>query len=532
VVTAVADALSSAKESFYVIPGDASPQAITRSLKALLPTRHHRIVQRQFTVLDTFDGRVRRAEARLTRDGVNGASTMVWQPRGGGSHLSVLSSQPPSFIWDLPDGPLKEALTPVIGVRRILPQADAEECGELLDVVDEREKTIARLRIASGRARLPMSSSVWQPLPTLVTLSSLRGNEGAYERLVPLIESRPGVKPCPEGPHGLMLRELGAPARVGGSLPRVDLDPTVRGDAGARQIQRALLGLLIANEPGLRAKLDTEFLHDFRVAIRRTRSLLGQIRHVFRPDVVEHFSTEFSWIGRLTGPARDLDVFVLSLREHQRDFSVEDMKALMAHLSLEQHQQHQGLVNALDSSRYRRLLSDWEAFLERPAPSEAETRNAGRLLAEVVSKRAWRLSRRIVASAGTIDEHTAATRLHEVRIDAKKLRYLVDATPAFYDASVIECILSSLRKLQQALGDLNDAHVQQKQLVECGHALGIAGGPPGAVLTLGRLAEQCHQRYEKLHRRAGEKLRQFRAQDTQSACRRAFKRGWREAGVL
>jgi CHAD domain-containing protein len=149
----------------------------------------------------------------------------------------------------------------------------------------------------------------------------------------------------------------------------------------------------------------------------------------------------------------------------------------------------------------------------------------------VVSKRAWRLSRRIVASAGTIDEHTAATRLHQVRIDAKKLRYLVDATPAFYDASVIECILRSLRKLQQALGDLNDAHLQQKQLLECGYALGIAGGPPGALLTLGRLAEQCHQRYEKLHRRAGEKLRQFRAQDTQSACRRAFKRGWREARV-
>jgi len=328
-----------------------------------------------------------------------------------------------------------------------------------------------------------------------------------------------------------MLRELGAPARVGGSLPRVDLDPTVRGNAGARQIQRALLGLLIANEPGLRSNLDTEFLHDFRVAIRRTRSLLGQIRHVFRPDVVEHFSTEFSWIGRLTGPPRDMDVFVLSLREHQREFSVEDIGALMAHLSQEQHHQHQGLVKALDSSRYRCLLSDWEAFLERPAPSEAEARNAGRLLAEVVSKRAWRLSRRIVASADTIDEHTAATRLHEVRIDAKKLRYLVDATPAFYDESVIEGILRSLRKLQQALGDLNDAHVQQKQLLECGYALGIAGGPTGALLTLGRLAEQCHQRYEKLHRRASEKLRQFRAQDIQSVCRRAFKRGWRESSV-
>jgi hypothetical protein len=42
------------------------------------------------------------------------------------------------------------------------------------------------------------------------------------------------------------------------------------------------------------------------VTVRRTRSLLGQIKHVFPPDVVEHFSTEFAWIGRLTGPPRDL----------------------------------------------------------------------------------------------------------------------------------------------------------------------------------------------------------------------------------
>ena len=65
-----------------------------------------------------------------------------------------------------------------------------------------------------------------------------------------------------------------APPRPGPDGPR---------GVGARQIHLALLGILVANEPGLRANLDTEFLHDFRVAVRRTRSLLGQIRHVFPP---------------------------------------------------------------------------------------------------------------------------------------------------------------------------------------------------------------------------------------------------------
>ena len=91
-------------------------------------------------MLDTFDGRVRRAGARLTRAGANGASTMAWQPRGGGSRLAVRLNQPVSFAWDLPDGPLQQALAPVIGVRRLLAQADAEEYGSLLDVLDDRRQ--------------------------------------------------------------------------------------------------------------------------------------------------------------------------------------------------------------------------------------------------------------------------------------------------------------------------------------------------------------------------------------------------------
>jgi len=520
-----------ANELVYIVPSEVSLEAISTSLQALLPTRHHPIVRHRFTVLDTFDGRIRRAGACLTRGGVNGTSTVAWQPNGGGSRLTVRLKQPVSFVWDLPDGPLQQALGPVIGVRRLLAQADAEEYGSLLEVLDDQCKTVARVRIESGRARLPVSRSGWKPLPTILTLTGLRGYEDVCARLVPVIESRPGVKSCPEGPTGVILRQVGAQERGDLSSPQVDLLPTVRAAVGARQIHLALLGILVANEPGLRANLDTEFLHDFRVAIRRTRSLLRQIRHVFPPDVVEHFSTEFVWIGRVTGPPRDLDVLILALRERQGVFSATDMEALMVLLSQAQQQEHDGLVQALDSDRFRRLLSGWKTFLERPVPSEAEARNAGRPLAEVVSLRAWRLSRRIARSAEAIDEHTSPARLHEVRVDAKKLRYLVDITPAFYDAADLQCILSALKKLQQVLGDFNDAHVQEGRLLECGHALSAAGGPAGALIALGRLAEQSRQRRERLRGQVVRKLARFCAEDTHSACRRAFKRARQRDGT-
>jgi CHAD domain-containing protein len=516
---------STANESVYIVRGDVSLDAITRSLQAVLPTRHHPISRRQFTVLDTFDGRVRRAGACLRREGVDGGSAVAWRPPVGGSQLAVRLEQPVSFAWDLPDGPLQEAVAPLIGPRRLLAQAEAEEHGSLLEILDDRDKTVARVRIESGRARLPMARHAWQPLPIMITVTGLRGYQDAYQRLVPVIESRPGIESCPEGLHGVMLRQVGAPEPGDASSPRVDLAATVRADVGARHIHLALLGILVANEPGLRANLDTEFLHDFRVAVRRTRSLLGQIRRVFPPDVVEHFSAEFAWVGRLTGPPRDLDVLVLSLREQRRAMPRSDFQVLTAFLGQAQQREHRRLVAALDSDRYQRLLLEWEAFLKRPPASEASARNAGRLLAEVVGRRAWRLSQRIATSAKTIDKHTAAARLHEVRICAKKLRYLIDVTPAFYDAADHERILGALKKLQRVLGDFNDAHAQEARLLECGLAFGAGGGSASALLALGRLAEQSRQRRKRRRGQVAKELGRFRAHAIRSACRRAFKRG-------
>jgi CHAD domain-containing protein len=292
---------------------------------------------------------------------------------------------------------------------------------------------------------------------------------------------------------------------------------------GARQIHRALLGAIVAGEPGLRASLDTEFLHDFRVAIRRTRSLLRQVRYVWDPGAVEHFSSEFSWIGRVAGPPRDVDVLMLALREHRGVVPADDMDVLMAFLGQLQRQEYGGLVAALDSVRYRRLLADWQTFLDRPTASAPEARNSERRFVDVVAHRAWRLSRRIGASAKTIDEHSSPERLHAIRIDAKKLRYLIDVTPRFYDAGDLECVLGALKKLQRVLGDFNDAHLQEARLLDCGRTLGAAGGPAGALLALGRLAEQSRQRSESLRGEVLDRLAQFRRHETRAACRRAFK---------
>jgi CHAD domain-containing protein len=509
-------------ESLFVVRGPITAEAIMKSLQAVLPTRHRPIAPHRFTVLDTFDGRIRRTGGCLRRAAVNGTSTLAWRPGGGKSGLSVALDQPVSFAWDLPEGPLHSALAPVVGVRRLLDQADAEEQGSLLDILDERCKTVARVRIASCRARLPESADSWRPLPTMVTLTGLRGYEDVFERLVPVIESRPGIESWPEGPDGVVLREVGTPDRCDVSSPLVTLPAEVAAAEGARQIHLGLVGILIVNEPGLRGDLDTEFLHDFRVAVRRIRSLLGQIKRVFPPDVVEHFSDEFAWIGRLTGAPRDIDVLLLALRDRQNDFPAGDMEPLLAVLRQAQRQERSRLLDALDSDRYRRLIAEWRAFLAQKRDPAPEAGNADRPLADVAARRAWRLSRRIAAATESADAHGEA-QLHHVRITAKKLRYLIDVTPDHYDPSAFQLVIAALKRLQRALGEFNDAHVQENRLVEAGLALGASGGPAGALLTLGRLAEQSRQRREGLRGQVYESLDRFRSREIKSACRRAFR---------
>src|SRR5262249_18108175 len=71
------------------------------------------------------------------------------------------------------------------------------------------EKLSRAYKLPRAALSLPDSRAGWQRLPTMITLTALRGYEGAYAELVPVIESRPGVEPSAEDLHGLMLQRLG-----------------------------------------------------------------------------------------------------------------------------------------------------------------------------------------------------------------------------------------------------------------------------------------------------------------------------------
>ena len=514
-------------EAQYTIDEEAPPEAIAHSLQALVPARARPIVRHRMVLLDTFNGRIAAAGGRLTaHDDGDGGARLEWQPRDRHVRLEVCVQTPVDFAWDLPCGPLRESLQPVIDVRRLLPQVEVEIQGRMLDVLDDDRKTVARIRIEVGRARPPRRAGPWHRIPTLVTLTALRGYDGAYTRLLRIIESRPGLERSLAGLQVIALQAAGVSPPRDVSRFDVALVPSVRADAGARQIHQALLDIMVANEPGMRADLDTEFLHDYRVSLRRARSLLGQIKNVFPAEAVTHFGNEFRWLAQATGPTRDLDVLLLDLQRTSENHPADDLAALRAFLGRKQRHEHRLLEQLLEGDRYRALLVGWRDFLQNAPPGVPEPTNAARPLVEVTSRRISRLYRRLVDHAMAIHDNTPAHAIHQVRIDAKKLRYLIDATRSLHDRRHLDPIIDRLKKMQSVLGDFNDAVVQERHLLESGRALAAeaGAGESGALLTVGRLAESARNRAMSLRAQVSGELSRFCKDGIRADFNRLFKR--------
>ena len=128
--------------------------------------------------------------------------------------------------------------------------------------------------------------------------------------------------------------------------------------------------------------IDTEFLHDLRVAVRRTRSALKLLGDVLPDGLAAQYAPEFKWLGDLTTPTRDLDVHLLgfgSMAGQLAAASPADLEPLRAFLVRRRRREFRRLAAGLRSPRFRALTEDWrKALVEAQATPRAAGRRPGR----------------------------------------------------------------------------------------------------------------------------------------------------------
>ena len=178
---------------------------------------------------------------------------------------------------------------------------------------------MARISLQRRRARVPESDEEWRPVPGIVALRVIDGGSSTLERLRGTLEGELGLDPEARGELESSLRSIGREYGRDPSAPRIRLAPEMSPAEATRVVLRSQLDVMRAHLEGVKHALDPEFLHEFRVAVRRTRSILSQCKKLFPRERVDSFRLELGWLGKITGPARDADVLAIKLDEYGGD---------------------------------------------------------------------------------------------------------------------------------------------------------------------------------------------------------------------
>ncbi len=244
-------------------------------------------------------------------------------------------------------------------------------------------------------------------------------------------------------------------AQAESRLPRVPAGaPELRADATAEAAlaaaTRHLLAILLAESARVSPD-DLRGVHQSRVALRRLRSLVRMFRPA-EPDWAA-WNRRLGEMARAFGAARDWDVFTRGIAAGTLAALGGDvrLKRLVRAAETERRAAYAGLAAELAGPGFRAVI--FEGLRLAALPPAGETPLAP-LAARLLRKRWKRLKQ-----AGAVIEDLPAEALHEMRLDAKRLRYAAEPFAALWPGKRGRRFLRRLSALQDALGLANDAEV-------------------------------------------------------------------------
>lgn len=242
---------------------------------------------------------------------------------------------------------------------------------------------------------------------------------------------------------------------------------------------------LLEHDPGTRLGVDIEDLHQVRVSARQLRALLRAARPLLDPKWAEPIRGELTWLGRLLGPARDLDVQIAYFTEEAATLKSRDrppLKRFIAHLRAKREAVQKTVLEGLRSPRYLALVDALIRAARRPEVVASEA-TLGDLAAGEFKK-----LRREMKKTG---KSPTDAELHRVRIRTKRARYSGELAHAWRGKAAAR-FMQRAKAFQDLLGTHQDAVQAEKHVREfLSEAKGVR-----AAFAAGRMVERQRQRRE------------------------------------
>jgi CHAD domain-containing protein len=471
---------------------------------------------RRRTWLDTFDWRLHNAGLVLEYEHTRRSSRLILTGHDGVPRAeqpaASWQSRRPSMPADLPAGSVRDALLPLVTPRALLPAAKAVTTRTVLCLLNADGKTVARLLIdrttvtATGTAATAAlasvaaidtpttpraSRTVTAQLPPRLSIAEVRGYPGQTRRAAGLIASVPGATVASDDVFTAALTALGR--RPGDYSGKVDAEISAEMPAAiaVATVLLSLLGTLDRNVDGVLRDIDTEFLHDLRVSVRRTRSAIKLLGDVLPPEVTGHYGAEFKWLGDVTTPVRDLDVHLLGFGELAEGLvaaTPADLEPFRDFLVRRRAREFRRLSAGLRSARFRALTQDWRKALDEVlvAPGRLGRRQTASVLAADRTARAFR---QVTKRGAAIVAQSPPESLHDLRKRCKELRYLLEFFAPLYQPAAYRKVTGDLKKLQDCLGEFQDSQVQREEISALAEAmLADRAAPAATLLAMGEIA--------------------------------------------
>ena len=501
----------------FVLAGDGRPPAdVVRAALAprfkVAPSGRPRTLR--LTWLDTFDWRLHQAGLTLQHSvGSRVSEYTLTSSDGEQVTASARGLRWPAPADTLPPGPLRARLQPVTWVRALMPTARASAVARQLRVLNADDKTIAWLTVSEMSLAGPDTAG----LPPRLSVAAVRGYQAQTDRIIQHLTAVAGVTPALLSPLESVLAAAGR--RPGDYSSKIDVKLTAEMPArcAMQMVLLRLLDTLEANVPGTVRDIDTEFLHDLRVAVRRSRSAIKLCGDVLAAGVPEAFGGEFKWLGDVTTPIRDLDVYLLGyggMAAGLLSATPAELAPFHDHLTQRREIEQAELARALRSRRFLGMTKAWRDALNGPSPRRGIT------AAQLAADRIRRANRRVLREGSAITRDSPPERLHDLRKRCKELRYLLEFFASLYDPAIHHQAVRDLKGLQDCLGEYQDCQVQQHEIrMFATQMMARRRVPVTALLAMGELAGQIARRERRARREFAGRFADFAADASQQRFR-------------
>jgi len=510
-----------ARATQLLLPDNLTASGAADALAGELPIVTQRAHMLERTFWDTFDGRIHQAGLALVDGGrrLALADAATYTEEVGAESGSAARRL---LAGDLPAGALRDRVARLIEMRALTPVARVRSRMLPVNVLDELSKIVVRLRVEEPVA-VGASATKIALRPRLHVIGVL-GYDADYERVLALLTGQLGLVEATRPVHDDAIEATGGTPGGTSSKLRVDLAPELRADAAAVTVLRRLQEVIEANLPGTLADLDSEFLHDLRVAVRRSRAMQRELAGVFPPEPLKVFRYGFKELQAVTGPVRDLDVQLLEFDDLATGLDKgDDVGPLRRLLEAQLQTERKKMLRALRSARTRGLLDNWLAFLvELEEADEANRPDAARPVQDVAGERIARVYRRMVKMGKAIDDDSPAESLHELRKKGKELRYLLEFFASLYPADVVKPMVASLKGLQDVLGRFQDREVQADLLRALGDKVAAQEGGAAALMAMGVLVERLGREQAQARAEFAASFAEFSAKQQRKVVAKTF----------